>query len=1492
MVKNYLKGHVEQRIENITGADVSIGKLSGRLPQEFVFDNILISDRSNSEDTLFQASQVGLHVNVWELLFNTVSVNHIYVNNPKLILDFQKFGKRASSLTNGSGTGFSRFGSTQYEVLAPNVSIDRGQARIANLPNQTLQFPDELSIKNLNLDLFLELNPRQQYIDIAYMGLELPELEMAYLDIRGQFYKDGDYLEWNGFRIGTKNSIMFLFGEVAGADIASSNLQQELRNGYYNIRLDTLQFWPQDFIDLVPDLPDFEEYLGMQAWLEGDIGNLVVRDFKLGFDDSFLSVSGEVDSPLHFETLSYKGIIRELQLNTESKYLPSEIKQNGLSDLGKIELSGNFSGNLNEITLEKDVLLAGGKVQLDTKAQFDDSFYIHVDSKIENLSTEFVNTLSLPLAKVSGIGTVRGTFSERWSPNLFADFNFWDVSVNNLQIDTVDISGIVRGRNFDPNIRIIRDSELIIAESSVQIGDGFLNIWMDGNIEKLNIQDYASSRGLPFTELNLDFMMDIQANRQADLSYGWISTDIQESIINQDTVRAHQFFGDLDSPGDEIRSFRFTSSFLDIIMDGNVNPVSVNNLSNVWLRYFRDRFTDEVLLRGEEPLASSDHNISDALSLEILAEVKDISLLRYYIPILPVDASLMNVQARLNVDANDFEFAGNIQDPDFVWNGLEVENGNFEVYANFNRFQRFVDFSVVDIEGSAQNFVYQNQTAREPLLDLTIRDGRLLAIGRSNQIGDAVILDSEFEMQLTDGSVEARIERMVLGSPEYTWQVTNTPSFVFTGDSRIEISNLRLENNGQLLNIDGVFSNNSNDELRYEISNLALGPISDFINGRVSFDGTLSSEVYTRSLLTNPIADGELFIDGFSIDDGLVGDITFTSFFNPDTRQFETKGEILTPEEKYADILSRDYATAQEIYISGIIESLETAKVNGRNFHFDVDVVNSDIWYLPILVRGLFEQTAGQASGTGVVTGSFDYIDFEGELVATNSVFWPVFFNTRYDVSGPISISRQDGVELRDIQISDGNGGTGVLYGTFDFNEFQDERFLDFTLEKNRLMFLNSDYDPDIPFYGNVYGSGITNVSGSNNAPFVRTLIPVSVTSSSSLSIPLLPEGNIAEQGRFIHFVDDFLDLDTFDSRIQEAIQISGIDRSFTELFRLDLQFVAENPANFRLIFDPVTDEVMSARGTGRMRILLEDETYQMFGRFDIEEGDYSFVGGDIFTRRFLLRDGGSVIWDGDPVNARLNVEAAYRSRPNVNVLLGLGPDDAVQRIPVDLILQITGTIESVENDFYFEFPNTIDATQNAAVLSILNSEEQKFMQATSLLLTGGFLPVGIEGQSDEFIALTQSRAGQVGVSQLLSAQINSILNANLANLDIDLNLTGFDQADLGIAVRLFDDRLVLRRDGQVGGVQNEQADIYGDLGAKYRINNALTVEVFHRKDASILALGATQAEMETVNGIGLEAQVQFNSWRELRNRIWGGFKGIFARRDDMDNDSDPMASR
>ncbi|MGK7370973.1 MAG: hypothetical protein ACNS64_12230, partial [Candidatus Halalkalibacterium sp. M3_1C_030] len=328
-----------------------------------------------------------------------------------------------------------------------------------------------------------------------------------------------------------------------------------------------------------------------------------------------------------------------------------------------------------------------------------------------------------------------------------------------------------------------------------------------------------------------------------------------------------------------------------------------------------------------------------------------------------------------------------------------------------------------------------------------------------------------------------------------------------------------------------------------------------------------------------------------------------------------------------------------------------------------------------------------------------------------------------------------------------------------------------------------------------------------------------------------------------------------------------------------------------------------------QLRITLQDEEVQMFGRYNISGGSYQFVSGEIISRRLALESGGSIVWEGDPENARLDINAIYNVRPNIaNLSATAASQDnnrengSGQRVPIDLIIEITGTVSSVENNFYFRTSNTLDLSSNSTLQFALNEinrdEQQKFLQATSILLTGEFIPSQSYDQATTSLSQNLTRGSTVlnpllsnqVISPLLSNQINALLDSDVSRFDIDFNLNAYNEIDLGIALRLYNDRLILRREGQLTGGSQESAfgERIGDLNATYRINRGLSVTAFHRQDQTIsnVSQGSGTGDVTpSVDGIGLEAKVQFNTWQELKQKIKNTFNKLFGIKSKKNNE-------
>ncbi|MDZ7682430.1 MAG: hypothetical protein U5J63_12130, partial [Fodinibius sp.] len=166
------------------------------------------------------------------------------------------------------------------------------------------------------------------------------------------------------------------------------------------------------------------------------------------------------------------------------------------------------------------------------------------------------------------------------------------------------------------------------------------------------------------------------------------------------------------------------------------------------------------------------------------------------------------------------------------------------------------------------------------------------------------------------------------------------------------------------------------------------------------------------------------------------------------------------------------------------------------------------------------------------------------------------------------------------------------------------------------------------------------------------------------------------------------------------------------------------------------------------------------------DDGSLPFVTGEIISRRLELEPGGQIIWEGPADNARLDISAVYNARPRISTLISNGsgettdPGDA-KRVPIDLIVEINGTLSSVENNYYFRLPTSLDLSSGSTLQYTINQinrdEQQKLLQATSILFTGQFIPT--QGARSGTASLSESLTqGSTVLNALLSIRVVSPL--------------------------------------------------------------------------------------------------------------------------------------
>ncbi len=273
-----------------------------------------------------------------------------------------------------------------------------------------------------------------------------------------------------------------------------------------------------------------------------------------------------------------------------------------------------------------------------------------------------------------------------------------------------------------------------------------------------------------------------------------------------------------------------------------------------------------------------------------------------------------------------------------------------------------------------------------------------------------------------------------------------------------------------------------------------------------------------------------------------------------------------------------------------------------------------------------------------------------------------------------------------------------------------------------------------------------------------------------------------------------------------------------------------------------------------------------MWGDFLTTEGIYNFRNLGLIDKKFSLQPGGTVIWEGDPLGAQMNMEAVYKVPGGANPALLLDNPNFNRKISTDVAIQLQGNLLKPDDPvFKINFPNT-----NNVVISEINyrlaDPQRSQLQAISLLSQGVFISdvsVSVQGITNNLY----EKASDV-LSNLLGESDEKLkvgVNYLQGDRNNELSVETEDRLGLTLSTQISDKILVNGKIGvPVGGVA--QTQVVGDVQIDFILNDegSLRAKVFN-KENEFRYIGE---DFGYTQGMGLSYDVDFNTFQELIQKI------------------------
>jgi hypothetical protein len=965
---------------------------------------------------------------------------------------------------------------------------------------------------------------------------------------------------------------------------------------------------------------------------------------------------------------------------------------------------------------------------------------------------------------------------------------------------------------------------------------------------------------------------------QGDLAVGFAPSSVTISGTER-PIPAHDAALRIRPPGTSEPRLTFDSDLALLRADGNFDFGEVVALGQQWAeafvrtaraetaKYYR---TSPDRLRSEALALAAPVDVR-AQRLALHSEIRRPDALRALVPGFPGFAPGTAFEASAVVGPDDL--ALDLRARGDSLRVPRVESGAFEgtLALRSDYGPDLLGRSTFGLRVSADTLRLPIGPLADATVDAELRDRTLNLAVQSDRLGEAGRLALDAGLAFLPDVNRLTLRRLDLTTAGQTW-TTPGPQAVDLYADLIRIGELAVERQSPgtppRLALRGAVSPLASDSLYVEASALDLDEVFSLLGLRDLFGGRLDAELAVASVLGQPVVVGEAAVDRFTFAGRRAGEIALSSRYVPGTDAVAVDLRLLPDGDSLS--VENDLRATGTVRFPGRAED-GTRDPGALNLALDIDRL--DLFVFDWLFPAVIDDAGGYATGTGRITGVPRVPLFDADLRVRDGRFRVPAFGLALEAEGRVTIDRE-GFHIRNALLADKSGGQGLVRGDVLFNDY---RFfsLDLTADLAEMEIIDVPSSRDLPFYGHIRASGTASVTGPLDNVFLHAP-DAQTTADSEIFIPVTASGPAGDAG-FLVFADSLGNVPEFEARRSLIAQRPENERAFLEGLEMNLGVAAPPGSTVHLVFDPAVGDVITAVGSAQLQLAIREGEFLTFGTFDVTRGDYLFTAGDVFTRRFELEEGGTLRWDGDPIDARLDLPATYRTRASL-AGLDLAGVDPRQRVPLLIGLDVSGRVTSPLVDLSIALDETNrQAAGGEALRRQLNQSDRQAEYATSVLLTNTFLLAPSE--NPETIREAADELFFTSLSQLVSTRLNLFLNDALAAENVDV-LVGVQQGataedfDLtyGVALRLLDERLVIRGEGIYQRLSDRPVseELQGEVAVEVRLGPSVSLEVFYRREGDVLLGSSLSATPYGAYGAGVNYETDFASWRALLRRIVG----------------------
>ena len=1213
-------------------------------------------------------------------------------------------------------------------LIVNNIEINNGvfkneietehPASIGSFDGQHFQFSNITGeVKNIRyqrdtLSAFLQLSSKEK------SGFELKRLQ-------ANVKFTPDIMEFKQLDLMTEKSRL---GNYYAMKYTS--FQKSMNNFIHDVQLEgkfiDSKLSSDDLAFFAPEVKDWKMLFNISGAVIGKIDNLRTKGMRITSGNSLIdgdiSFIGLPDINKTFINLDADNI--RTNYTDICNIIPSlkNITTPQLSKLGNVQYQGKFTGFINDFVAFGTINTQLGILKGDINLKLPENKTPVYRGKISTVGFklgDFFNTTQLQ--EITFNGNVNGNGFSAKDINANFDGKIDTLGFNGYNYQHIDVNGNFFKKIFN-GVLSIHDENLIVdsLKGTIDFNSKVPQFLFNASLEKADFKklnftkedfDLKGQFELNFAGNNMDDFLGTAKVFNAKLTHNHLPL-VFNSMLLQSSIEKNQ------------KKLILHTNNIDAELAGTF---SIKELPAAFKLFLKRYFPSQI---DEQPVFKIDQNFTFTISTKVVdafSKILDKRLGGFNNSLITGNLNLK--ENKLNVNA---------EIPLFSYDGKIFNNTRFTSSGNLDSLQTVVDIDEISINDSlrlpSSKLAF---TSRNDISNISIKTKA------SKTFGDATI--NATLHTLKDGlKIHFFPSSFIIN--EKKWELEKDGELTLS-TKEVSANEIKFMQGNQQIIISTEPSEigNSND-LVVKLNKININDFVPFVLKEPNLEGHLTGNIRILDPFGKPSIEIDAKIKEFRLDGDSIGMVngigTYSSISG--IAKFKLDAPNINNQFKIEGSFHTKDSSENQTNISIVSDKLDLAFLNS---------------YL----GSVFSNIKGIANTADLkIKGNGKNLSLTGTANITGGSMLVNYTKCKYLFGNETIIFNPDEIDFGKFLLRDTLNNTATLSGKMFHHFFQDFFFDDVKIETDKLLVLNTTKKDNSQFYGKVIGKAKMTING----PVDNMTMDISgEPSRMDTSHIYLLSGSSIESSTV-----DYIDFIQFGSKMEERFK----GKSSTNIL-VNMILTANPSCKIDVILDEATGDIIKGEGNGLLKIRVGNkEPLTINGNYNITKGEYTF-NFQTFLKKYFTVNSGSIVWSGDPVNARIDILAEYLANKVDFKPISTAGAQIYQKEDVRVIAHLTETLLKPAIDFEFKLPDASslksDFVINKRLQQFKDDKNELNKQVTSLLLFNSFVSStqGLITANSGYNVLASTIGGVV--SNALSGFFNKLLQKYIKNTSVYLDL-------------------------------------------------------------------------------------------------------------------------